>query len=86
MIDCCEETDDFDLCLQCRAGGTKCACTNDKSMLTLQKSVSGDVLLSEKGDATKRLASVSEMRCTNKTCQRLVTQGRYYCTFVDLSW
>lgn len=79
--DCCEETDDFDLCLGCRAGGTKCACADDehKAMLTLQKSVSGDVLISEKGDATRRLASVSEMRCTTETCQRLVTRGRYYC-------
>lgn len=79
MIDCCEETDDFDLCLPCRTKGTTCACPPDQSMLTLQKSVSGDVLASEKGDVTRRLATISEMRCTSKTCQRLITQGRYYC-------
>lgn len=46
-------------------------------MLTMQKCVAGDVLVSEKGDARRRLASVSEIHCVS--CQRLVTQGRYYC-------
>lgn len=75
-VDCCEETDDFDLCLKCREGGTSCECT-DQQMKTMQKSVAGDVLASEKGDARRRLANVAELRCS--PCQRLITQGRYYC-------
>lgn len=46
-------------------------------MLTMQKCVAGDVLVNEKGDARRRLATVSEIHCVS--CQRLVTQGRYYC-------
>lgn len=46
-------------------------------MLTMQKCVAGDVLVNEKGDARRRLANVSEIHCVS--CQRLVTQGRYYC-------
>lgn len=76
--DCCQETDDFDLCLKCRDQGTTCACP-DKQMLTMQKCVAGDVLVSERGDARRRLATVSEIHCVS--CQRLVTQGRYYCEF-----
>lgn len=45
----------------------------------MQKCVAGDVLVSEKGDLRRRLATVSEIHCTS--CQRLVTQGRYYCWF-----
>lgn len=72
---CCEESDDFDLCSKCREAGTSCACS-DNQMLTMQKCVAGDVLVSEKGDARRRLATVSEIRCV--ACQRLITQGRYY--------
>lgn len=73
--DCCKETDDFDLCPKCRDAGNSCACS-DNQMSTMQKCVAGDVLVSEKGDARRRLATVSEIRCL--PCQRLITQGRYY--------
>lgn len=75
-VDCCQETDDFDLCLKCHEGGTSCECS-DQQMKMMQKSVAGDVLASEKGDARRRLANVAELRCA--PCQRLITQGRYYC-------
>lgn len=73
--DCCEENDDFDLCSMCRGDGITCACT-DKQMLTMQKCVAGDVILSEKGDILRRMATITELRCT--PCQRLISQGRYY--------
>ncbi|ROW17752.1 hypothetical protein VPNG_01003 [Cytospora leucostoma] len=72
---CCEDTDDFDLCIKCHEAGKSCACS-DNRMSIMQKSVAGDVLASEKGDARRRLATVSEIQCTE--CQRLITQGRYY--------
>lgn len=74
--DCCKETDDFDLCLKCRDAGTVCMCP-DKQMLTMQKCVSGDVILSEKGDIKRRMATITELRCV--PCQRVINQGRYYC-------
>ena len=46
-------------------------------MVIMQKCVAGDVLASEKGDARRRLATVSEIRCA--PCQKVITQGRYYC-------
>jgi hypothetical protein len=76
LADCCKETDDFDLCLRCHEGGTSCECS-DQQMQMMQKCVAGDVLASEKGDARRRLANMAELRCA--PCQRLVTQGRYYC-------
>lgn len=75
-LDCCKDTDDFDLCVRCHDEGKSCYCS-DNRMSIMQKSVAGDVLASEKGDARRRLATVSELRCTD--CQRLITQGRYYC-------
>lgn len=74
--DCCQEADDFDLCLKCRDAGTACTCS-DKQMVTMQKCVSGDVILSEKGDINRRMATINELRCA--PCQRLINQGRYYC-------
>lgn len=45
-------------------------------MLMLQKCVAGDVILSEKGDIQRRMATVPELRCV--PCQRVISQGRYY--------
>lgn len=74
--DCCEGTDDFDLCKSCRDAGSSCAC-EDKTMLTMQKCVAGDVLESESGDAARRLTAIDEIRC--RACAKTVSQGRYYC-------
>lgn len=43
----------------------------------MQKCVAGDVILSEKGDVRRRMATLAELRCT--PCQRLISQGKYYC-------
>ncbi|EKG20904.1 Zinc finger ZZ-type protein [Macrophomina phaseolina MS6] len=42
----------------------------------MQKSVAGDVVISEKGESCRRLASAAEVKCYK--CQKDVTQGRYY--------
>lgn len=77
VTDCCAGGDDYDLCVGCFSSGVSCHCT-DRQMLIMQKSVAGDVVLSEKGESCRRLASSVDVKCYR--CQKDVVQGRYYCT------
>lgn len=72
---CCQGGDDFDLCISCFSSGMTCQCA-DKTMKVMQKSVAGDVVVSEKGETCRRLASSVDVKCYK--CQKEVTQGRYF--------
>ncbi|KAB2570434.1 hypothetical protein DBV05_g10899 [Lasiodiplodia theobromae] len=72
---CCQGGDDYDLCMPCFGNGVSCQCT-DREMVIMQKSVAGDVVISEKGETNRRLAAAPKVNCVG--CQKEVTQGRYY--------
>lgn len=76
IADCCQGGDDYDLCMPCFGNGVSCQCT-DREMVIMQKSVAGDVVISEKGETNRRLAAAPKVNCVG--CQKEVTQGRYYC-------
>ena len=78
IADCCKGGDDYDVCMPCFGNGVSCQC-EDRQMVIMQKSVAGDVVVSEKGETCRRLATAPDVKCT--ACLSEVTQGRYYCRF-----